>query len=112
MQVASVIGRDFASRILQTITGLRKDLKSHLLNLQGLKSIYEKNLFPELEYIFKHALTQEVAYNSLLHKRRMKIHKKIGQAIEQIYSERLEEFYEMLAYPKSCRPGAHKRPID
>jgi class 3 adenylate cyclase/tetratricopeptide (TPR) repeat protein len=98
MQVASVIGRDFAFRILQTITGLRKDLKAHLLNLQGLEFIYEKNLFPELEYIFKHALTQEVAYNSLLQNRRKEIHESIGKAIEQIYSERLEEFYEMLAY--------------
>jgi predicted ATPase len=98
MQVASVIGRDFAFRILQTITGLREELKAHLLNLQGLEFIYEKSLFPELEYIFKHALTQEVAYNSLLLKRRKEIHGKIGEAIEQIYAERLEEFYEMLAY--------------
>ncbi|MCJ7685548.1 MAG: AAA family ATPase, partial [Desulfobacteraceae bacterium] len=52
MQVASVIGRDFAFRILQTITGTREGLKSYLLNLQGLEFIYEKNLFPELEYIF------------------------------------------------------------
>jgi tetratricopeptide (TPR) repeat protein len=98
IQVASVIGRDFAFRILQDITGVREDLKSYLLNLQGLEFIYEKRLFPELEYIFKHALTQEVAYNSLLHKRRKEIHEKIGNAIEQIYPERLEEFYEMLAY--------------
>jgi class 3 adenylate cyclase len=98
MQVASVIGRDFAFRILQTITGLREELKAHLLNLQGLEFIYEKSLFPELEYIFKHSLTQEVAYNSLLLKRRKEIHGKIGKAIEQIYGERLEEFLEMLAY--------------
>jgi predicted ATPase len=98
MQVASVIGRDFAFRILQTITGLRAELKAYLLNLQGLEFIYEKSLFPELEYIFKHALTQEVAYNSVLHKRRKEIHGKIGGAIEQIYAESLEEFYEMMAY--------------
>jgi tetratricopeptide (TPR) repeat protein len=98
MQVASVIGRDFAFRILQTITGMREELKSYLLNLQGLELIYEKSLFPELEYIFKHALTQEVAYNSLLHKRKKEIHGKIGKAIEQLYAERLEEFYEILAY--------------
>ncbi len=98
MQVASVIGRDFAFRILQTITGMREELKSYLLNLQGLEFIYEKKLFPELEYIFKHALTQEVAYNSLLLTRRKEIHEKTGKAIEQIYAERLEEFYEMLAY--------------
>jgi predicted ATPase len=98
MQVASVIGRDFAFRILQTITGMKQELKSHLINLQGLEFIYEKRLFPELEYIFKHILTQEVAYNSLLLKRRKEIHEKIGQAIEDIYTDRLEEFYEMLAY--------------
>ena len=98
MQVASVIGRDFAFRILQTITGTREELKSYLINLQGLEFIYEKRVFPELEYIFKHALTQEVAYNTLLLKKRKEIHEKIGKAIEDIYSDRLEEFYEMLAY--------------
>jgi class 3 adenylate cyclase/tetratricopeptide (TPR) repeat protein len=98
MQIASVIGRDFAFRILQAITGLRDELKAYLLNLQGMEFIYEKSIFPELEYIFKHALTQEVAYNSLLHKRRKEIHGNIGEAIEQIYAERLEEFFEMLAY--------------
>ncbi len=98
MQVASVIGREFAFRILRTITGMREELKSHLLNLQGLEFISEKQLFPELEYIFKHALTQEVAYNSLLHKRRKEIHEKIGRAIEEIYPDRLEEYYELLAY--------------
>jgi len=98
MQVASVIGRDFAYRILQTITGTKEELKSHLVNLQGLEFIYEKSLFPELEYIFKHALIQEVAYNSLLIKRRKEIHERIGKAIEDIYADRLEEFYEMLAH--------------
>ena len=98
MQIASVIGRDFAFRIIEAITEMREELKSYLLNLQGLEFIYEKSLFPELEYVFKHALTQEVAYNSLLHKRRKEIHGKIGKAIEKIYAERLEEFFEMLAY--------------
>jgi len=98
MQVASVIGREFAFRILQTITGMREELKSHLLNLQGLEFIHEKTLFPELEYIFKHALTQEVAYNSLLVQRRKEMHEKIGRAIEEIYRERREELYEILAH--------------
>jgi tetratricopeptide (TPR) repeat protein len=98
MHVASVIGREFAFRILQSIMEMKEELKSHLLNLQGLELIYEKRLFPELEYIFKHALIQEVAYNSLLLKRRKEIHEKIGGAIEEIYPDRLEEFYEVLAY--------------
>jgi len=98
MQVASVIGREFAYRILQTITGMREELKSSLINLQGLEFIYEKRLFPELEYVFKHALTQEVAYKSLLQKRRKEIHEKTGSAIEGLYPDRLEEYYELLAY--------------
>jgi class 3 adenylate cyclase/tetratricopeptide (TPR) repeat protein len=98
MQVASVIGREFAYRILQTIMGMQEELKSSLINLQGLELIYEKSLFPELEYIFKHALTQEVAYNSLLQKRKKEIHEKIGNAIEELYPDRLEEYYELLAY--------------
>ena len=98
MQVASVIGREFAFRLLQSIMGMKEELKSQLLNLQGLEFIYEKSLFPELEYIFKHALTQEVAYNSLLLKKRKEIHEKIGKAMEELYPERMEEFYEILAY--------------
>jgi len=108
MQIASVIGKEFAFHILQTITGMRDELKFHLLNLQGLEFIYEKTLFPELEYIFKHALTQEVAYNSLLLKRRKEIHEKIGNAIEELYPERLEEFYEMLAYHYSKSENLEK----
>jgi class 3 adenylate cyclase/tetratricopeptide (TPR) repeat protein len=98
MHVASVIGREFAFRILQSITEMKEELKGHLINLQGLELIYEKRLFPELEYIFKHALTQEVAYNSLLLARRKEIHGRIGKAIEELYPDRLEEVYEMLAY--------------
>ena len=83
MQVAAVIGREFAFRILETITEMKENLKSGLVNLQGLEFIYEKSLFPDLEYIFRHALVQEVAYNSLLINRRKEIHEKIGRAIEQ-----------------------------
>lgn len=108
MQVASVIGRDFAFRILKTITGMQQELRSYLLNLQGLELIYEKSLFPELEYIFKHGMTQEVAYNSLLIQRRKEIHEKIGQAIEDIYGDRLQEFYEMLAYHYSRSENFYK----
>jgi class 3 adenylate cyclase/tetratricopeptide (TPR) repeat protein len=98
MQVASVIGREFAYRILDSITGMQEELKSHLMNLQGLEFIYEKSLFPEIEYIFKHALTQEVAYNSLLINRRKEIHGKIGKAIESLNADNLEEYYELLAH--------------
>lgn len=98
MQVASVIGREFAFRVLFAISDMKQEVKTSLLNLQGLEFIYQKNLFPELQYIFKHALMQEVAYNTLLLKRREEIHRSVGAAIEELYAERLEEFYEMLSY--------------
>jgi class 3 adenylate cyclase/tetratricopeptide (TPR) repeat protein len=98
MQVASVIGRDFAFRLLKSIMELGEELRAHLSNLVGLEVLYEKALYPELEYIFKHALTQEVAYDSLLKQRRQKIHGRIAQTIEELYTDRLEEHYEMLAH--------------
>ncbi len=98
MQTASVIGRDFSYRILQAIMGTQRDLEGCLLNLQALEFIYERSLFPDPEYVFKHALTQQVAYSSLLLKKRKEIHERIGQAIEGLYPDRLAEFYEMLAY--------------
>ncbi|MCP4751142.1 MAG: hypothetical protein GY866_09625 [Proteobacteria bacterium] len=81
-----------------TYKKIKEELKSALFNLQGLEFIYEKQLFPELEYIFKHALIQEVAYSSLLQKRRREIHEHIGKTIEEIYADKLEEFYEVLAH--------------
>jgi class 3 adenylate cyclase/tetratricopeptide (TPR) repeat protein len=108
MRVASVIGRDFAFRILSTITGMQEELRCHLIDLQTLEFIHEKSLFPELEYTFKHALTREVAYNSLLLKKRKDIHEKIGKAIEELYPGRLEEFYEMLAYHYSRSRNSEK----
>jgi len=98
MQVASVIGREFSFRLLEEVTGLGIPLKPYLSQLQSLEFAYEKSLFPEPEYIFKHALTQEVAYNSLLLKHRRETHERIGQAIEKLYPGTLEDFFETLAY--------------
>jgi len=98
MQVASVIGRNFAQRLLKYVVELGTDLEKNLNNLVELEIIYEKTLYPELEYIFKHALTQEVAYDSILKKRRQYIHEKIAEAIEQQYSNRLEEHVELIAH--------------
>ena len=66
MQVASVIGRDFAFRLLKGIMELGEELRIRLTTLVGLEMLYEKSLYPELEYIFKNVLTQEVAYESLI----------------------------------------------
>jgi tetratricopeptide (TPR) repeat protein len=98
MQVASVIGRDFAFQLLKSIMGLGEELRAHLTNLVGLEILYEKALYPELEYIFKQSLTQAVAYESLLKKRRSEIHGRIAQAIEELYADGLEQHYELLAH--------------
>jgi class 3 adenylate cyclase/tetratricopeptide (TPR) repeat protein/predicted transcriptional regulator len=98
MQTASVIGREFPLSILKTVTGMREKLETYLLELQALEFIYERSMFPELEYIFKHALTQQVAYSSLLVKKRKEVHENIGRAIETLYPNRLDEFYEALAF--------------
>jgi class 3 adenylate cyclase/tetratricopeptide (TPR) repeat protein len=98
MQVASVIGRGFSFRVLQAVMGTAEELKIHLRNLRRFEFVRERQILPELEYIFKHELIQEVAYNSLLATKRKEIHETIGRAIEEIHMERLEEFYERLAY--------------
>jgi class 3 adenylate cyclase/tetratricopeptide (TPR) repeat protein len=98
LQVASVIGRDFAFRLLKIIMELGEELRVRLTNLVGLEILYEKALYPELEYIFKHVLTQEVAYESLLKQRRQEIHGRIARTIEESYADRLPEHYELLAH--------------
>jgi class 3 adenylate cyclase/tetratricopeptide (TPR) repeat protein len=98
MQVASVIGRDFAFKLLRSIMELGDELRTHLNNLVGLEIVYEKALYPELEYIFKHALTQEVAYESLLKQRRREIHGRIARTIEELYGDKLAQHYEVLAH--------------
>jgi tetratricopeptide (TPR) repeat protein len=98
MQLASVIGREFAFSILRTVSSMQEKLEAYLSDLQALEFIYQKTAFPELEYIFKHALTQEVAYMSLLLKKRRQLHERIAESIEELYPNRLEEFYESLAH--------------
>jgi tetratricopeptide (TPR) repeat protein len=98
IQAASVIGNNFGYRILKTVTGMGKELKSCLDKLQSFEFVYEREHAPELEYTFKHALIQEVAYSSLLLKRRIDLHARIGLAAEFLYADKVDEFYEILAY--------------
>ncbi|HET6519878.1 MAG TPA: hypothetical protein VFG47_08655, partial [Geminicoccaceae bacterium] len=69
-----------------------------LRELKAIELIHEKSLFPELAYMFKHALTQDVAYRSLLERRRRELHGLVGEAIEILYAERLAEQYDVLAH--------------
>jgi class 3 adenylate cyclase/tetratricopeptide (TPR) repeat protein len=98
LQEASVIGRAFLYEILRRITELKEQIDKSLMGLERLDLIRTRSLQPDLEYIFKHALTQEVVYNGLLKKERQVIHEKIGQVMEELFQDRLPEFYEALAY--------------
>jgi class 3 adenylate cyclase/tetratricopeptide (TPR) repeat protein len=100
LQSAAVIGKDVPFSLLQAVTTLSSDeeLRRGLTHLQGAEFLYETSLFPDLEYTFKHALTHEVAYGSLLHERQRALHARIVEAIETQYSNRLIEQVERLAH--------------
>lgn len=98
LQLASVIGREFSLRLLDRLSDAGTQLPQDLQELKVLEFIYERTLYPELVYLFKHALTHEVAYNGLLMQRRKFLHRLVAVAIEELYVERLAEGYEMLAY--------------
>jgi tetratricopeptide (TPR) repeat protein len=99
LQTGSVAGREFGHDLIRKVTELtEEELLSHLSVLKDSELLYERGIYPQSKYVFKHALTQDVAYNSLLHKRRRKIHENVGRALEQIYLERLEELSEILAF--------------
>jgi class 3 adenylate cyclase/tetratricopeptide (TPR) repeat protein len=99
LQSASVIGTDVPLPILQAIAVLpEEDLRRSLAHLQAAEFLYEACLFPELEFTFKHALTHEVAYGSLLQDHRRVLHARIVDVIEQLYPDRLAEHVEQLAH--------------
>jgi class 3 adenylate cyclase len=98
LQVASVIGREFAMRLLERIHDTGKQIRGVVDDLRALELIYEKALHPELAFMFKHALTHDVAYESVLASRRKALHRVVGSAIEELYADRLAEHYEALAH--------------
>ncbi len=98
IQLASVIGREFTVRLLDRISEAQSRLEGVLGELKGLELIYEKAYFPELSYMFKHALTHDVAYSTLLEERKRALHRIVAMAVEELYADRLGEHYETLAY--------------
>jgi class 3 adenylate cyclase/predicted ATPase len=99
LQAASVVGTDVPFEVLKAVADVPPDeLRRHLAQLQSAEFLYETNIFPELEYTFKHALTHEVTYGSLLADRRRALHARIVEAIERLYADRLTEQIERLAH--------------
>jgi DNA-binding winged helix-turn-helix (wHTH) protein/tetratricopeptide (TPR) repeat protein len=99
IQTAAVIGTEAPLPLLQAVSGLAEDsLQQSLRRLQTDEFVYAAHLGPVPVYTFKHVLTQEVAYHSLLTARRIRLHTAIGEAMEGLYQERLAERYEALAH--------------
>src|SRR5712692_5085048 len=107
VQQLAVIGREFSVSLLrQVITQPEEELYRLLASLQNKEFLYEQPAFPEVEYIFKHALTQEVAYASLLQERRKSLHERTAHAIEMLFHSKLDDHYSELAhhYSRSSNP--------
>jgi tetratricopeptide (TPR) repeat protein len=98
-QIAAVIGPEVSVPLLQRLAGLAEDtLQRNLAHLQDAELLYETCLFPEQVYTFKHALTHEVAYGSLLQEQRRALHARIVKVLEAIAGDRVSEEIDQLAH--------------
>jgi class 3 adenylate cyclase/tetratricopeptide (TPR) repeat protein len=98
IQIAAVIGREFALRLLERVVAAGDRVSEMLGGLRTLELIYEKSGHPELAFMFKHALTHDVAYETILLQRRKALHGLVGDAIQELYADRLAEHYEAMAH--------------
>lgn len=98
LQEAAVIGRSFPYEILKHITSTQDAVEHRFNDLERIDLIRTRSLYPDLEFIFKHALTQEVGYNSLLKRERREIHERVASIMEKLFAHRISEFYETLAW--------------
>ena len=98
LQAAAVIGNEVPYLLLQAVAQMTEEaLRQRLSNLQAGEFLYETRLFPDLEYTFKHSVTHEVVYGSVLQERRRALHRRILQTTEKLYADRLTEQVERLA---------------
>jgi tetratricopeptide (TPR) repeat protein len=112
LQTFAVIGRQFSLPLISRVADYSEtELDAMITALQSSEFIYERPAFPEVEYVFKHALTQEVAYNSLLLERRKALHERIAQALEALFVDSIDEHLMELSYHYS-RSGNDSRAID
>ncbi len=112
LQQLSVIGRAFPMRLIQGVVSLPEDtLYRVLASLQRKEFLYEQPAFPEVEYLFKHALTQDVAYGTVLHEQRKALHERTGQAMEGLYRTSLSDHYSDLAHHDS-RSGNTEKAVE
>jgi class 3 adenylate cyclase/predicted ATPase len=99
LQTLAVLGREFPLGLVQRVTRKpEEELESMLTRLQAGEFIYEQPATGNIEYVFKHALTQEVAYNALLVERRKLLHERAGLGLESMFAEQLEDHLDELAH--------------
>jgi class 3 adenylate cyclase/tetratricopeptide (TPR) repeat protein len=99
LHTAAVIGHEVPLALIQAVAEMPEaPLRLGLTHLQAAEFLYETRLFPEIEYTFKHALTQQVAYETLLQERRRALHARIVEALEALAGERVAEQVERLAH--------------
>ena len=98
LQTLAVLGREFVLSLVRAVARKSEDeLERLILNLQLGEFVYEQPSIADVEYTFKHGLTQEVAYNSVLQERRKQLHESVGQAMESIYSASIDDHLADLA---------------
>ncbi len=108
LQVAAVVGRIFPYRVLAAIAGGRWKLDDCLITLQREGMIRERRRLPEPEYIFKHDMTREAAYDGLLKKELRSLHRRVAEALERLLPDRLDEQPELLAHHWECAQDVNK----
>jgi tetratricopeptide (TPR) repeat protein len=98
LQTGSVIEREFSYELIKLVSGLpEQELLSQLSVLKDAELLFERGIYPKSTYIFKHALTQEVVYDSILTSRKKKLHDEIGTAIGELYKKNIHAHYSVLA---------------
>jgi class 3 adenylate cyclase/tetratricopeptide (TPR) repeat protein len=97
LQLAAVIGRSFLYRVLEAVAAPTGDLVDKLATLQRQDLVRELKRLPELEYSFRHTLTRDAAYSSILHRQRRQFHRQVGEAMERLYQETVREHAAELA---------------
>jgi hypothetical protein len=98
LQVASVIGRSFYYQVLKSVSDEAVALDRQLSTLQRVDLIREAARVPDVEFMFRHELTRQAAYDSILRRRRPEFHRRVGEAMEEIFVDRLDDEADRLAY--------------
>jgi len=94
----SAIEREFSYQLIKGVTGIAdSELTHYLSGLKDVELLYERGVYPESTYIFKHALTREVVYDSILTKKKKQLHERIGNSIEALHKSSITEHYGILA---------------